>query len=94
LLLGAVLIFLGLLVLLRHCREEAEPSEKFGEGKDRDVNAQSARKETNFANFADGEPGRDKWTARIRGGGVIMIGPIPVIFGSDSKTALIMMIPV
>jgi len=26
----------------------------------------------------------------IRGGGVIVIGPLPIIFGSDRKTALIM----
>ena len=26
----------------------------------------------------------------VRGGGVIMIGPIPIIFGSDPKTARVM----
>jgi uncharacterized protein (TIGR00304 family) len=28
---------------------------------------------------------REEGKAQIRGGGVIMIGPIPVIFGSDAK---------
>ena len=28
----------------------------------------------------------------IKGGGVVLIGPIPVIFGSDSKTAIILVV--
>lgn len=28
----------------------------------------------------------------VRGGGIIMIGPIPIVFGSDSRTAIIMML--
>lgn len=35
------------------------------------------------------EPEKD---AQIKGGAIIMIGPIPIIVGSDSKTALIMML--
>jgi len=31
-------------------------------------------------------------SAKTRGGGVIMIGPIPIIWGSDPKTALLIMI--
>jgi uncharacterized protein (TIGR00304 family) len=31
-------------------------------------------------------------SAKTRGGGVIMIGPIPIIWGSDPKTALFLMI--
>jgi len=30
--------------------------------------------------------------SQIRGGGVIMIGPIPIAFGSDSRTAILMML--
>jgi uncharacterized protein (TIGR00304 family) len=29
---------------------------------------------------------------QIKGGDVIMIGPLPIVMGSDSKTALIMML--
>jgi len=29
----------------------------------------------------------EKKTTEVRGGGVIMIGPIPIIFGSDAKWA-------
>lgn len=28
----------------------------------------------------------------VKGGGVVMIGPIPIIFGSDSKTAMILVV--
>lgn len=31
--------------------------------------------------------GARRRNAEVRGGGVVMIGPIPVIFGSDSKWA-------
>jgi uncharacterized protein (TIGR00304 family) len=34
--------------------------------------------------FALGKPDKD---TEVRGGAVIMIGPIPIIFGSDSKWA-------
>jgi uncharacterized protein (TIGR00304 family) len=29
---------------------------------------------------------------RVKGGGVILIGPIPIVFGTDKKYALILMI--
>jgi uncharacterized protein (TIGR00304 family) len=28
----------------------------------------------------------------IKGGGVVLIGPIPIVFGSDAKTAMILMV--
>ena len=31
--------------------------------------------------------GSKKGEGRVRGGGVVMIGPIPIIFGSDAKWA-------
>ncbi|KCZ72257.1 TIGR00304 family protein [Candidatus Methanoperedens nitroreducens] len=34
----------------------------------------------------------EKKESRIRGGGVILIGPVPIIFGSDKRFALIAMI--
>lgn len=38
---------------------------------------------------AQKEPKKD---AQIKRGAIIMIGPIPIVMGSDSKTALIMML--
>ncbi len=29
---------------------------------------------------------------KIKGGAVVMIGPVPLVFGSDSKTAMLMML--
>lgn len=36
--------------------------------------------------------GSNKSTAQIRGGGVVMIGPIPIIFGTDKGSAMVMVI--
>ena len=30
--------------------------------------------------------------ARVKGGGIIMIGPIPIVFGSDAKWASVAMV--
>ncbi len=30
--------------------------------------------------------------SRVRGGGVVIVGPLPIVFGSDRRTALIMAI--
>ncbi len=34
-------------------------------------------------------PGEESESPRVSGGGVVIIGPIPIIFGSDKKAALI-----
>ncbi len=34
----------------------------------------------------------DETSSRIKGGAVVMIGPIPLVVGSDSRTALLMML--
>ena len=41
--------------------------------------------------YESGEPSQQKKTS-IKGGGVVLIGPIPVVFGSNWKIALVMMI--
>ncbi len=39
------------------------------------------------------QPQTEPQTQRtIKGGGVVLIGPIPIIFGSDAKTAAILII--
>ncbi len=42
----------------------------------------------------NGEKGAEQETGekRVKGGGVILIGPIPIVFGTDKKYALILMI--
>ncbi len=36
--------------------------------------------------------GEEKAQERIKGGGVILIGPVPVVFGTDKRYALLLMI--
>jgi uncharacterized protein (TIGR00304 family) len=36
------------------------------------------------------QPSKPRAQKSIRGGGVVLIGPIPIIFGSDKKTAIVL----
>lgn len=38
------------------------------------------------------DTGQETGKKRVKGGGVILIGPIPIVFGTDKKYALILMI--
>ncbi len=38
------------------------------------------------------EEGYPHYKEKVKGGGVILIGPVPVIFGTDKKYALLLMI--
>jgi uncharacterized protein (TIGR00304 family) len=50
--------------------------------------------------YAEGSPPRSveekmeekREEARVKGGAVVMIGPIPILVGSDSSTALLLML--
>ncbi len=93
LLLGVLLIFLGLMVLLWPRDDEKYLKEKIEENGQNEGNKRTQSIESDFANFAEEEEsGNGKQATSIKGGGVIMIGPIPVVLGSDPKTALFMMI--
>jgi len=46
-----------------------------------------------LATATSGEPSQEgERRAEVRGGGVIMVGPIPIVFGSDAKWASIAMV--
>lgn len=47
--------------------------------------------ETDELNYSYGEQPPQKKTS-VKGGGVVLIGPIPIVFGSNWKIALVMMI--
>ena len=55
--------------------------------------AESFGKEANFRNTPDSDRSPDekppvgKVESKVKGGGVIMLGPIPIIFGSDKESA-------
>ncbi len=38
------------------------------------------------------EPPHEIKEKSVKGGGVILIGPVPIVFGSDKKSALILMV--
>lgn len=76
---GAALIIIGLAVLLWPKRRKT----------DRKLKENFTKVSKDGSEMNSGNDGR---TARIKGSGVIMIGPIPIVFGSDPKTALAMMI--
>jgi uncharacterized protein (TIGR00304 family) len=46
-----------------------------------------------LATVMSGEPSEEgERRTKVRGGGVVMIGPIPIVFGSDGKWASIAMV--
>jgi len=45
-----------------------------------------------LATVLSGRSSEEGGKTRVRGGGVIMIGPIPIIFGSDAKWASVAMV--
>lgn len=91
--LGILLIFLGLMILLWPGIDEKDLMGKIKEIGQNEGNKRNESIESDFANFAnDEESGKVKQATSIKGGGVIMIGPIPVVLGSDAMTALFMMI--
>ena len=46
-----------------------------------------------LATVISGEPSQEgKRRTEVRGGGVVMLGPIPIVFGSDAKWAGVVMV--
>ncbi len=39
-----------------------------------------------------GQPPRQKTGPAVKGGGVVLIGPIPIIFGSDTKLTIVLVV--
>ena len=87
---GIFIILFGFLMLIigtaLGMRENSEP------GKGYSIR-ERLRKEANsgdsfgFEGLNKKEPHAGKAESRIRGGGVIMLGPIPIVFGSDGESA-------
>lgn len=89
---GFLMLIIGTAIGLRenteHRKEESERRDAF-EKKSGSGNSFGYRR------FEKEEPYSEKKESKIRGGGVIMLGPIPIIFGSDkesAKTAIILAI--
>lgn len=78
-LLGLVLIFLGFLILMGQNKPEIG-----------DHWTDKTKMDQASQNDNETEVQFEKKT-KIKGGGVVMIGPIPIVFGSDPRTALLLM---
>jgi uncharacterized protein (TIGR00304 family) len=53
--------------------------------------AEQAEKRQGHEPGSDGK-GQGKSHGPVKGGGVVLIGPIPIIFGSDPKTAVVLVV--
>lgn len=88
---GFFIIFSGFLMLVIGTavglREKSEPEN--GESIRRDAfgKEEDSEKYFRYEGFKNEEPYSGKAESKIRGGGVIMLGPIPIIFGSDKESA-------
>lgn len=51
----------------------------------------ASTKNIEYRNYNESENGVEKKTS-VKGGGVVLIGPIPIVFGSNWKIALVMML--
>ncbi|AKB17455.1 MULTISPECIES: TIGR00304 family protein [unclassified Methanosarcina] len=88
---GIFIILFGFLILIIGTaigmRETSEPGKGYSKrrgwfGKDAD-----SGNSFGFEDPGKKEPHAGKAESRIRGGGVIMLGPIPIIFGSEGESA-------
>jgi uncharacterized protein (TIGR00304 family) len=48
--------------------------------------------EPGLARQTQPRPGQPRTGKAIKGGGVVLIGPIPIIFGSDAKTTMVLVV--
>ncbi|WP_440946963.1 TIGR00304 family membrane protein [Methanosarcina sp. T3] len=76
-------------------RANSEPGNKYSNRRDRFGNETDVGDSFGFEGPDKKATHAEKAEARIKGGGVIMLGPIPIVFGSDgesAKTAMILAI--
>ena len=88
---GIFAIFVGFLIIMIGIAlgilRESESRQDYSKRKE------PFRKDANFGNTSDSEespheqPPSSKVESKIKGGGVIMLGPIPIIFGRDTESA-------
>lgn len=90
-LIGILIIFAGFLMIMAGIALGLlqNPESK----QDYSRRTESFEKSTDFENEPDSwhspykRPPVDKVESKVRSGGVIMLGPIPIIFGSDNESA-------
>jgi uncharacterized protein (TIGR00304 family) len=90
-LVGIFIIFIGFLMIMigivLGILQNSEPKQNYSRGQE------SFGRETYSGNASDSskspyeKPPTGKVESKVKGGGVIMLGPIPIIFGSDKESA-------
>lgn len=90
-LIGLFIILFGFLMLVIGTavglREKSEPENGKSIRRDSFGKEEDSEKSFGYQGFKNEEPYSGKAESKIRGGGVIMLGPIPIIFGSDKESA-------
>ena len=88
---GLFIILFGFLMLIIGTavglREKSEPENEESTRRDAFGKEEDSEKYFRYEGFKNEEPHSGKAESKIRGGGVIMLGPIPIIFGSDKESA-------
>lgn len=88
--LGVVLILIGFLMLIwpRRKQNDAQGARRLDH--DHEIQGQEPRRWRTETEETENDEKREKTC--VKGGAVVMIGPIPIVIGSDPKIALFMMI--
>jgi uncharacterized protein (TIGR00304 family) len=91
LLAGFFTIFIGFLLIMigivLGIFQNSEPKQDYSRGQESfGIEAYSGNT-SDSSKFPYEKPPEGKVEAKIKGGGVIMLGPIPIIFGSDKESA-------
>ncbi|MCC4769081.1 DUF131 domain-containing protein [Methanosarcina sp. DH2] len=88
---GIFIILFGFLILIIGTaigmRENSKPGEGYSKTRGRFGKEANSGDPFGFEGTDDKDSRTGKVGSRIRGGGVIMLGPIPIIFGSDGESA-------
>lgn len=94
---GIFIILFGFLMLIIGTaigmRENSGSGYGYSNRRDRFGMEADSRNSSGFEGSDKEVPHTEKAESRIKGGGVIMLGPIPIVFGSDgdsAKTAMIL----
>lgn len=88
---GIFIILFGFLMLIIGTaiglRENFEPVKKESKRRGEFEKETDSENAFRYERPENKEPYRGKGESKIRGGGVIMLGPIPIVFGSDKESA-------
>jgi uncharacterized protein (TIGR00304 family) len=93
LLVGIFAIFIGFLIIMVSAAMSLLHDSKSGQDYSRRTGSDSSQKGENYRETRDyssspfEKPPAGKAESKVKMGGVIMLGPIPIIFGSDKESA-------